>query len=77
VRADQRSEAQIRSRFLNHGQPEVIGSSVGLVSNAHVATDRLSGRRRRASALVSVRRPNCPYAFRVDSFHEGSERLSD
>ena len=31
-----------------------------------------SGRRRRACALASVRRPNCPYAFRVGSFHEDS-----
>ena len=28
------------------------------------------GRRRRAYALASVRRPNCPYTFRVGSFHE-------
>ncbi len=33
---------------------------------------RFSGRRRRAHALASVRRPNCPYTFRVGSFHEDS-----
>ena len=32
----------------------------------------LSGRRRRARALASVRRSNCPYTFRVGSFHEDS-----
>ncbi len=31
-----------------------------------------SGRRRRAHALASVRRPNCPNTFRVGSFHEDS-----
>jgi hypothetical protein len=31
-----------------------------------------SGRRRRAHALASVRHPNCPYPFRVGSFHEDS-----
>jgi len=32
----------------------------------------LSGRRRRACALASVRRPNCTYGFPVCSFHEDS-----
>src|SRR5215470_14351673 len=33
----------------------------------------LSGRRRRAVALASVRRPNCTYSFPVCSFHEDSD----
>ena len=33
---------------------------------------RLAGRRRRAVALASVRRPNCTYSFPVCSFHEDS-----
>ena len=32
----------------------------------------VSGRRRRAEALASVRRSNCTYTFRVCSFHEDS-----
>ena len=32
----------------------------------------VSGRRRRADALASVRRSNCTYTFRVCSFHEDS-----
>jgi hypothetical protein len=36
------------------------------------AAQRASGRRRRAHALASVRRSNCPYTFRVGSFHEDS-----
>src|SRR5215470_11588480 len=33
----------------------------------------VSGRRRRAVALASVRRPNCTYSFPVCSFHKDSD----
>jgi hypothetical protein len=37
------------------------------------ATSTLSGRRRRARALTSVRRANCTYGFPVCSFHEDGD----
>ena len=38
------------------------------------APSSVSGRRRRAEALASVRRPNCTYGFPVCSFHEDTAR---
>ena len=50
--------------------------AIGLAQNSR-PSGSLSGRRRRAVALASVRRPNCPYTFRVGSFHEDSARPRD
>src|SRR5215469_18474548 len=43
-----------------------------LVSQSCSGISQVSGRRRRAFALASVRRSNCTYTFRVCSFHEDS-----
>src|SRR5262245_28039667 len=49
--------------------PRFVGSLTVATQDSR-PSGSLSGRRRRAVALASVRRPNCPYTFRVGSFHE-------
>src|SRR5215471_7707778 len=53
------------------GEAQQRGATGGAAD--HHRPSALSGRRRRAVALASVRRPNCTYSFPVCSFHEDSD----
>jgi hypothetical protein len=58
---------------LAHYGSDVDGLPASL--HGHYSASSLSGRRRRAYALTTVRRSNCTYSFPVCSFHEDSATL--